>query len=317
MPISPGSPPLAEVDVVGVGANTIDLVATVDGYPSPDSKQPLISLSEHPGGEVATALVACSRLGWKARYLGCYGNDDRGNYALASLASEEVDVSSCSQRAAPERLSLIIVDGSGRRTVLSKAASELDMHPGELDEQLVGSGRVLLVDCHQILAATRAARLARRARVPTVIDVDELRPGLDDLLAEIDVIITSETFPECFSGVTGIGAALAELEREFRPAVTCVTLGSEGCLAIVGNQEIFMPGFDVSAVDTTGAGDAFRGGFISAWLGNVSSNSVEELLIYANAVAAMQTRSLGAWAGLPTSAEVNRFLKERTPKRPA
>ena len=315
MPIGLGAAPPAEVDVVGFGVNTIDLVATVDGYPSPDSKQPLISLSEHPGGEVATALVACARLGWRTRYLGCYGNDARGSFALASLASEAVDVSSCRQRSAPERLSLILVDGRGRRTVLSQETSVLDMHPDEVDEQLVGSGRVLLVDCHQTLAATRAARLARRVSVPTVIDVDELRPGLNDLLAEIDIIITAEAFPESFSGVTGLGAALTELAREFRPAITCATLGSEGCLALVGNNEIFTPGFDVSAVDTTGAGDAFRGGFISGWLGNVSNDNVEDLLIYANAVAAMQTRRLGAWTGLPTTAEVNRFLKERTPRR--
>ena len=295
-------------DVVGFGLNTIDLIAVVGQYPEPDSKQQLADFVERPGGQVATAMTTCARLGWRARYVGRFGDDARGGLARLSLRQEGVDLSACEDIAAPQPVSLILVDDDGRRTVLWSRAPTLNMDAADVDPEVVTSGRVLLVDCHQTAAATRAAGAARRSGVPTMIDVEKVRPGIEELLAEIDLLITSRTFPEAFTGVCGIGSALAALARRFHPALVCATLGHEGSLAIVKGSEIHTPGFSVPIVDTTGAGDVFRGGFIAGWLAAGSRPQVEDILTYANAVAALKCRALGGRTAIPRRVEVEHLL---------
>ena len=191
---------------------------------------------ERPGGQAATAMTACARLGWRARYVGRFGDDARGRRARASLEEEGVDVSACEDVRAPQPVSLILVDDEDRRTVLWTRAPPVDMAAGDVDPEVVTSGRVLLVDCHQTAAATRG-----RGVCPSVRSADDDRRGaratrVEALLTHIDLMITARTFPEAFTGVSGVGAALAALARRFQPALVCATLGQEGSLALVGGS---------------------------------------------------------------------------------
>ena len=305
------------VDVVGFGLNTIDLIAVVGQYPEPDTKHQLVEFVECPGGQAATAMTACARLGWRARYIGRFGTDDRGRRARASLVQEGVDLSACEDIAGPQPFSLILVDGNGRRTVMWSRAEALNMAVGDVESGAVTSCRVLLVDCHQTAAATQAAAYARRAGVPTMVDVEKVRPGIEGLLAEIDLIVTAREFPEAITGVSGVGSALAALARRFDAALVCATLGQEGSLAIVRGTEIHTPGFRVPVVDTTGAGDVFRGGLIAGWLAAGPRPQAEDLLTYANAVAALKCGALGARTAIPRRAEVERLLVSNRRRRTA
>jgi sugar/nucleoside kinase (ribokinase family) len=206
-------------------------------------------------------------------------------------------------------LSLVLVDKkTGDRTIVWSRHPGLHMEPNDVAESCVQSGRVLLVDGHEPLAARMAARYARKKGIPTVIDVEKVNQGIENLLHEIDVIITSESFPPAMTGEPELGQALRKLKSAFAPTMVCATLGAKGSLALVGDTEIRTPGFDVDVVDTTGAGDVFRGGFIGGWLLGDSEATVEEVLRYANAVAALSCQRLGAREGIPTAAEVERFL---------
>ena len=93
--------------------------------------------------------------------------------------------------------------------------------------------------------------------------------------------------------------------------IICATLGREGTLTLVKGQEIRTLGFDVPVVDTTGAGDVFRGGFISGWFRYGVNANVEDVMTYANAAAALNCRAVGARAGIPSSDEVNRLVSTR------
>ena len=305
---APGSRPF---DVVGLGLNTTDLLAVIADHPRPGSKQSIERLAYLPGGQAATAMTTCSRLGWSARYVGRFGDDPNGAGGLAALRAAGVDVTTCKTvTGATNALSLILVDAStGQRTILWSRHPGLEMAAGDVPADAVCSGRVLLLDCHDTAAATAAARYARAAGIPTVIDVECVRPGVEELLTHIDMIITSQEFPVEFTGITDLGAALRELNMAYRPAMTCATLGPEGSLALVGETEIRTAGFEVSVIDTTGAGDVFRGGFIAGWLLAGSAPNVEQVLIYANAVAALKCRKLGARAGIPNRVEVETILR--------
>ena len=267
-----------------------------------------------PGGQTASAMAACARLGWKARYIGTFGGDDLGALGQGSLRAAGVDISCCRiVEEATNQFAVILVDaGSGSRTVLWDRHPALATEPSTVPLNAVTSGRVLLVDCHETRAATVAARTARAAGIPTVIDVERVSPGIDELLRQIDVIIAAEGFPAALTGRASPGAALRSMADAFRSAVVCMTLGHEGSLTLAAGREIRTPAADVHAVDTTGAGDVFRGGFIAGWLDAGAPAELEWVLQYANTVAGLKCRALGAREGVPTRDEVHAVLSGRS-----
>jgi sulfofructose kinase len=309
-PIPPaGSRPF---DVAGLGLNSIDLVAVVAEYPESNTKQRLSRFAQLPGGQIATALTACARLGWRTRYVGSFGDDPFGTLSRDSLTAEGVDISgSRTVPGATNQFAIVLVDGrSGDRTVLWDRHPSLAIDPATVTRQSSTAGRMLIVDCHETAAATQAARYAREAGVPTVVDVERVRPGINELLQEIDAIIAAEAFPCELTGYSETGRALEAIAREFGAPIVCATLGAEGSLAIAGGREVRTPAFPVETVDTTGAGDAFRGGFAAACL-RAPDGAIEDVLRYANAVAALNCRALGARGGLPTAEEVEQLLYAR------
>lgn len=299
---------------VGFGLNTSDVLAVLAHFPIPGTKMPIEELVSLPGGQTATAMTCVSRLGWAASYVGRFGDDANGTAGRESLINSGVDIGSCvTVRNASNAVSFVLVDKkTGERTIVWSRHPGLAMGPGDVGATCVQAGRVLLVDGHEPTAARTAARYAREEGIPTVIDVEKISPGIEDLLCEIDVIITSESFPTALTGEGELGQALRKLSSAFAPTMVCATLGAKGSLALVGGTEIRTPGFDVDVVDTTGAGDVFRGGFIGGWLLGESEATVEDVLQYANAVAALSCRSLGARGGIPTAAEVETFLCKRS-----
>ena len=302
-----------EFDVAGFGLNSVDLLAVVDQPPRPNTKQRVQKLARLPGGQAATAMVTCARLGWRARYIGRFGDDDNARYGRESLEAEGVDMSACQDVAGVSNgFAIILVDAqTGERTIMWDRHPCLAMSPTDVPKTAVVSARVLLVDCHETQAATQAARYAREAAMPTLIDVERVRAGIDDLLHQMDVIIAAQEFPLELTGHGDLGRALVVMAQEFRPAVVCVTLGAEGSLTVAQGKEIRTPGFRVPVVDTTGAGDVFRGGFVAGWLASGRDSTVEEVLTYANAVAALKCRALGAREGTPRPHEVEQLLRTR------
>jgi len=140
--------------------------------------------------------------------------------------------------------------------------------------------------------------------------VDKVRPGLNDLLQHIDAIIASEGFPTELTGYDEPGRALEAIAREFQTPLVCITLGDQGSLARCAGREYRTPAFSVDCVDSTGAGDAFRGGFTAGCL-RAPTGNVADVLTYANAVAALNCRALGARGGAPTPDEVEQLLMVR------
>jgi sulfofructose kinase len=296
-------------DVAGFGLNSVDLVTVVAEYPQSNTKQRLQRFARLPGGQIATAMATCARLGWRSRYVGSFGDDDLGAMSKESLTSVGVDITAArTVIGATNQFAVILVDGrSGDRTVLWDRHPALATDPADIPRDAVTSGRLLIVDCHETAAATQAARYAREAGVPTIIDVEKVRPGIADLLQNIDVIIAAQEFPAALTGHEDPGRALEAIGREFGAAIVCATLGKEGSLTWCNGREIRTRAFAVDCVDSTGAGDAFRGAFAAGCLRG-PDDDLEDVLSYANAVAALNCRALGSRGGIPTAAEVEQLL---------
>jgi sugar/nucleoside kinase (ribokinase family) len=293
-------------DVVGMGLNSVDFLCVVPKFPAPNSKMEMLRFTKQGGGQVATAMVALSRWSIKTKYIGKVGGDELGTFSLNSIRQEEVDVSSVmNEPDATNQFAMIIVDGpSGERTILWNRDDRLIYRIGELRKEEVCSGKILHLDGHDIPAALQCARWAKEEGIPIVIDLDKVEPLTSELIKEIDFIITSSRFPMLYTGISDQKNALFELQKH-TPGFLCVTLGHEGSVALVNGESLHVKGFKVNAVDTTGAGDVFHGGFIYGLLQNWE---VAEILRFANAVAALKCRDLGGRKGIPTLRETVKFL---------
>jgi sulfofructose kinase len=293
-------------DVVGMGLNSLDFLSVVPEFPAPNSKMKMLRFSKQGGGQVATAMVALSRWGLRTRYIGKVGDDDLGQFSLDSIRQEGADVSSVTiEPNATNQFAMIIVDGpSGERTILWNRDERLMYREGELRKEEVCSGKLLHLDGHDIHAALQCAGWAKEEGIPTIIDLDKVEPLTSELIKGIDFVITSSRFPMLYTGISDREKALLELQKH-TPGFLCATLGHEGAMASGEGKVIYVEGFKVKTVDTTGAGDVFHGGFIYGLLQNWE---LEEILRFANAVAALKCQDLGGRRGIPTLEEIKRFL---------
>ena len=297
-------------DVLAIGENSMDLVAVVDGHPQANAKVPLLDFRELPGGEAASAAVGVARLGWRVKYIGRFGDDRLGELARRQLKAEGVDTSACViVEDQTSRMALIMVDAStGDRTVLWRRGERLGLQPSDIGDDVLASTRILLVGSDDVETMTSAARRARELGVKTVGDLEHVHPHTWALLKELDVIAMAASFPTALTGRADLRAALHEVQGETGAPLVCVTLGADGCLALVAGTEIAVPGYRVEVVDTTGAGDLFRAGLIASWLAQPRGPDVAQMLRYANAVAALNCRAVGAQTAAPRAAEVDALL---------
>jgi sugar/nucleoside kinase (ribokinase family) len=299
------------VDVVGVGQCAIDQVVVVDGPPEFTGKKRVVELTQGPGGQIATAALACTRLGLTAAVVSAVGDDEASKLMLEPLRAAGIDITGVRiVPGAESQRSVIVVDQkTGERTVLWHRDPRLSIKVSEMRPEEIEQGRVLHIDAQDLELSTWAARAARKAGIPVVLDADTPAPGIDSLLREVDFPIVSREFAERHFGTrrpADFLRGLAALGARF----PVVTLGDRG--AIAGGREgvIESPAFQVAARDTTGAGDVFHAAFIWGLLAGMSG---VRILQVANAAAAMNCRALGAQGGLPSREELEEFLQHARP----
>ncbi len=302
--------PNKDFDVVGFGTNAVDYLIRVAEYPTFGSKIELDGYTRTPGGEVASTMVGLQRLGMKTAYIGRFGGDAEGEYGLKSLIDEGIDISLTERiQDAKTQIGFILIDGrNGERTVLWQRDNRLGYAEPEPPNDAAMRGKILHITPHDTQACIRLARSAKKGGVIVSLDVDNVFDGIDELLPMVDICIASAEFPERLLGIADAKEALHEIKSRFGCAVTGLTLGASGSLVLCNDSFIETAGYDVpgGCVDTTGAGDAFRAGFL---FGLLEGDTIDEGARIANAVAAMKCRGLGARTALPTLEELRMFIK--------
>lgn len=300
------SPP--EWDVVGVGANSVDYVYRLPDSPRADSPTAKLRISSHSvscGGQMATALAACAALGLRSAYLGAIGSDDNGRRMERELSGRGIDLSYLVTREGRNQFAVITVDErTGERIVLWDRDDRLVLQPGDVPAAVIAAARLVHVDDVDEEAAIRAARLAREAGVPSTSDLDRVTSRTAELVAAVSIPIFAEHVLPAITGEADPEKALTRLRRT-HAGMLCVTLGPRGSMMLVGDTLFVQPGLAVKAVDTTGAGDVFRAGFIHALLGGYGP---AEILRFANAAAALSCTRAGALSGVPSLADVTSFM---------
>lgn len=292
--------------MVALGQCALDQVAVVDGLPAFAGKERVLECYPLPGGQIATAALALTRLGLSTAFVSSVGDDPAAEAVLAPLREAGVDLGGVRLRpGVPSQLSLILVDRkSGERTVLWHRDPRLSLELSELGREAIVRGRALHLDASDLDVSVWAAGVAREAGMAVCLDADTPAPGIDRLLRRVDYPIVSRAFARSYFGTDSPAEACRGLAA-LGARLPAVTLGDRGAVGGV-RGEIASPAFRVAARDTTGAGDVFHAAFLWALL---EGRAPREILRTANAAAAMNCRALGAQGGLPARGELRAFLE--------
>ncbi len=295
------------VDVLGIGLNATDTLLLVKEFPPYAGKVPFEKELLSPGGQVATAIVACAKLGLKTKYIGTIGDDLRGDIQRESLEGTGVDTSGLIVRKnCPNQTAYILIDErTGERTVLWQRANCLRLNPIEIREEDIASARMLHIDGFDIEAATCAVELAQQHGVAVSLDVDSLYPGFEPVLRHVDYLVAGSGWPAKWTNEQDPFEALAKLQREYGMRLASMTLGDQGSLAFYGGEWFYSAAFEVVCADTTGAGDVFHGAFCAAIL---EAMPMERALEFANAAAALNCTAVGARGHVPVRSEIDALI---------
>ena len=298
----------ARADIVAIGLNATDTLIRVPRFPAFDSKTKIVSSSILPGGQAATAAVACRRWGLRSRYIGKIGDDAAGRLQRDEFAREGVEAHLLEVPDCASQLAFIIVDqATGERTILWQRDVRLDLRPEELPREWIRGARLLHADGHPCAPAAAAARWAREAGAMVTADLDNIYPGVEELLEHVDFMIGSRDFPERLLGISNLFESLPEITRRFGCRVAGATLGRDGVLAWDGIQFHYCPAFRIEAVDTTGAGDVFHAGFAFALL---RGDILPAILEFSSAAAGLNCTAPGARGGIRPVSEIERLRRE-------
>ncbi len=298
----------SSVEIVGLGLNATDTLIRVPHIPAPDSKVQFHDVRVLPGGEVATALVACARWGVRTRYIGKVGDDDAGRmqaeeFRRAEVETELIVVSNCGSQS-----SFILVDESaGERTIIWNRDPRLEVRPEELRREWFPGARALHLNGNSTAAMLQAARWAHEGGAAVTIDVDSVYPGVEAVLEHVDYLISSREFPARMTGDKFLLNSLPALQKRFHSRLVAATLGREGVLAWDGERFLYCPAYVVAAVDTTGAGDIFHAGFL---YGLIRGWDVARTLEFSCAAAALNCTCIGARGGIRPVSEIEELRRD-------
>lgn len=285
----------AKVDMVGVGLNATDTVVPLTAYPERGSKVEYGERSILPGGQVATTVVACQTWGLRTRYVGKLGDDDAARLHKDAFRRVGAEAQIVTVPGHASLHNIIMVDSGGERTILCQRDERMVLRPEELRREWIVNARVLHLDGYDTAAATQAAAWAREAGIPVVADLDEPYPGIDDLVANIDYMLVNKDFSCRLMDDSNLERSLRRMQARYGCRLSAATLGEDGVLAWDGRQLLHCPAYRVPVVDTTGAGDIFRAGFI---YGLLQEWPLERQLDFSCAAAAMNCMAAGARGGI-------------------
>ncbi len=307
--------------IVGLGTLAMDVLVQVDRLPGPDGFAVVTGRTFLPGGSGTNVIAQAARLGAGCAFIGKVGDDELGSQIVASLRAEGVDTSGMPVLPGGTSLSTtVVVDASGQRFILLDMGDAFaSLTPGEVDTASIAAADVFYTDLLPRDAALAGIEAARAASVPVVLGLEvgvATMNGLGVSTEDIrSVAAAAQVFLPCREGLADLaGSDDLETGLDFLAGLctgtAIVTLGGAGAVALSPDgSRLQVPGVPITAVDTTGAGDAFAGAFLA--FRYVDQLAVADAIRLANTVAAASCTRLGARSG-PDRAGLHAFQTEYT-----
>lgn len=298
------------LDLVGLGASTIDLITVVERFPTGREAQQVLTMTIQGGGPVATAVVAAARLRAKTTMIDSIGDDWAGQRILQEFQQEGIGTDTIDvQRGQTTSTSNILVAAeSGARAIMFLPASVPELTLSESQKQAIRSARCIHLNGRHWNACLEAVELAKQHDVRISFDggANRFKPEMKALVPLTNICIVAKEFAERYTGEDELSKS-AELILNEGPEIAVVTNGMEGSWICTREGLSFhQPAFLFpKTIDTTGCGDSYHGAFLA---GLLKGAAVRQAAVLASAVAGMNTQSLGGRAGIPDLVGVTNYL---------
>ena len=295
--------------IVGIGACVMDTLITVPNYPDEDTKLGALSSKQAGGGPVATGLVAASKLGIDAEFLGFLSDDASGNFLVSDFKKYGVKTDNIEIKSGYRSFASVLwlcADSTSRTCVFDKG----DLPPLKLNvaqKQAVKDAEILMVDGNEMDAAVEAAKIARENGTKVLYDCGGLYDGVEKLLALTDIMIPSEEFSLGHTGCATVEEAAKKLYETYNPEVVVITQGKKGGIIYDGKDIIAYPIYPAKVVDSNGSGDVFHGAFAAAV---AKGYDYLKCCHFSSAVSGIKCMGVGARESVPDFETTKNYLKE-------
>jgi len=310
-----------EIHVVVVGSTNFDLVVKAERLPKEGESMMVKDLQFFPGGKGANQAVAVARMGARASFLSCVGQDIIGDFLIRDLASSGIDTAWVKRT--PQRstgCAFIMLFPNGNNCITVDPAANLALTPADVERarQVIERADAVVSVLEIPLEVVEAAfGLARQAGTLTVLDAGPPRDCPSEILRLADIVSPNETELAQLTGadVSGRVSAREAAEKLLAQGVGTVVLklGSDGSMLVTPQGAEHFPAYKINAVDPTAAGDAFTAAFTVEY---AAGTKIEDAIRFANGAGALAAMKLGAQSSLPTRQEVEAFVagQEQLPR---
>jgi len=312
-------------EVLVVGSYVQDLCFFTKRFPQP-GETTVGDFRTGSGGKGFNQAVAAKRAGARTAFVGAVGHDPFAVKARKFALAERLHAHLVEKPRVLTGAAAITVDAAGQNQIIVSLGANLQLRARDVPAALLATARVVVCQGESdFTTVAQVLRAARKAGATTVLNPAPMRADFDAaLLKHTDVLVPNETeFVALATQLRKADArmltpeALARMPadkfhalcRSFGVPVVIVTLGARGCFVSEPDVYLRVTAHQVEAIDTTGAGDAFVGGFAAGLV--KFKNNVFEAAHYANAVAAISVTHPGTADSMPTSREILRFLRRR------
>ena len=309
--------PTAQKPIVVVGSINLDLVTNADHIPAAGETVQGRGFEMHPGGKGANQAVAVARLGYPVQMIGKIGSDVLGDQLWAHLKDAGVGLAGVERTEGSSGTAVIVVAPQGENCIVVTRGANARVLPDSVDRHfdiISGAGLVLTQLEIPLETVEHLAEVCFRLGIQLILDPAPARALTGKLLSSVSWFTPNETEtafylrPMVHSSDVDSPSNAGRLLREKGPAGVILKMGSRGAYLVAEKFEQQLDAFQVEAVDTTAAGDAFNGAFA---VGLMSGKSPVESTRFAVAAASFSVTRPGAQPSMPTLAEVTRMLNAR------
>jgi ribokinase len=305
--------------IVVVGSINTDLVSVTRRIPSVGETVIGTEFHVHPGGKGANQAVAIARLGYPVQLIGRLGHDDFGSQLRSHLERAGVNLAGVTTSDGTSGVAVIVVSERGENSIVVTPGTNAKVAPQDIQANLdsIRNAGIVLAQLEIPLETVDyLATVCARVGVPLILDpapAADLPPRIFDRIAWLTPNESEATYYAGEAEDPAIGRSPEEIAKEL------LSKGTHGVVLKMGERGVFLasreisgtliPAFQLRAVDTTAAGDAFNGGFAT---GLMLGKSPVESARFASAVAGISVTRSGAQPSMPSMKEVERFLQGLT-----
>lgn len=305
-------------DVLCIGIACMDvLIKNVDlASPFTGEAKPAEHVSVGVGGDAANEAVVLSRLGHSVQIMCRTADDDAGHFIRGYLQKNKVDLSLSSVAEEGESsINVIVIQENGDRNFINSGIPKAVCFTPDINKmenvKVVSLASLFLPPFADRESVLQTARRAKEIKAFTCLDVivseDSRLEEYKEALGYVDYVFPNREEAALLTGKTEL-EAMADVFLGYGVKNVIIKTGKKGCFVKNKKECFFVPGYPVAqVVDTTGAGDNFAAGFISAL---VEGKELRDACRYACGVAGVAIQFQGACGGVKSREQVAALLKE-------